>query len=59
MSLITLHDHINPDQPVYVESSSIAAVRPFGSGSIVVAGEDIAVRETPEQVMELMGNAAE
>ena len=60
MSLIVLHDHINPNQPVYVDTSSIAAVRPFGSGSVLsIMGGDIAVHETPAQVAELMGNVTE
>jgi len=53
--MIVLHDHINPNQEVYIDAKSISVIRPFGSGSIVVAnGEQVPVHENPSQVMALV-----
>ena len=38
MKLITLHDHMNPDQEVLVDADSITSVVPFGSGSAIQCG---------------------
>jgi hypothetical protein len=54
MSLITLHDHLNPDQEVYLESKSITGISPFGSGSSVQCdGTLYGIHETPSEVDQL------
>ena len=58
MKMITLHDHLNPDQEVLVDADSITSVVPFGSGSAIQCGAElIGVHETPQQVEEAIQNA--
>jgi hypothetical protein len=57
MKLITLHDHINPDQEVTVDADQIAVIEPFGSGAVLtVGGASVAVHETPTEVMKIIGD---
>jgi hypothetical protein len=51
MPTLTFHDHLNPDQEVYIESTAIVSVTPFGSGSAINVGQGvIGVHETPKEV---------
>ena len=58
MKMITLHDHLNPDQEVLVDADSITSVVPFGSGSAIQCGGGlVGVHETPAEVEEVIQNA--
>jgi hypothetical protein len=58
MRLISLHDHLNPDQEVEVDADSITSVTPFGSGSSIMCGQGlVGVHETPHEVAEAVKNA--
>jgi hypothetical protein len=58
MKLITLHDHLNPNQEVLVDADSISSVTPFGSGSSVQCASGlVGVHESPQEVAEVIRNA--
>ncbi len=58
MKMITLHDHLNPDQEVLVDADSITSVVPFGSGSAIQCGGNLlGVHENPQEVEEAIQNA--
>ena len=58
MKMITLHDHMNPDQEVLVDADSITSVVPFGSGSAIQCGGGlVGVYENPGEVAEAISNA--
>lgn len=48
MKFITLHNDMNPNQDVFIDSDSIVSIVPYGSGSVI--NGDIAVHETPVEV---------
>lgn len=55
MSMITLHDHLNPAQEVFVDADSIQSITPFGSGSALqLETGTVGVHETPSQVEAIM-----
>lgn len=56
MKLITLHDHLNPDQEVEVDAEQIVVISVFGSGSALSMsnGSTIGVHETPSEVTQLV-----
>jgi len=52
---MTLHD-FNPDRKVYVDADDLSTVVPSLGGSYIIlkqSGITIAVKETPEEVMEV------
>lgn len=60
MKLIILHDHLNPNREVVVDSDSITSITSFGSGSSIVSGMGtVLVHETPEQITPILDKVEE
>lgn len=58
MKLITLHDHLNPNQEVEIDADQIASITAFGSGSAIqCGGGTVGVHETPREVMKAINDA--
>jgi hypothetical protein len=53
--LILLHDHLNPDQEVFIDPTDIFTIVPLGSGSSI--NGTVGVHETPSEVVKAIQNA--
>ena len=55
--MLEFTNHINPDRKVYIDPKCIQAISPAPVGDaseILVSGQWLAVKESPEQVREKM-----
>lgn len=61
MPMLTLHNDLNPSIEVYVDSTTIASVTPFGSGAALGLRDapTVCVSESPSMVSAKMRGESE